>query len=89
LSPASQSHIQTIFQTNDAVAVDRIECRLDGQAFTSCTSPIIYDQLRKGIHQFTVRVTDAAGNAGEDRFLFTIGSPSSSSSSAAGPRRQE
>jgi len=42
------------------------------QAFISCTSPIVNDQLKKGTHHFTVRATDAAGNEGEDQFTWTI-----------------
>jgi hypothetical protein len=41
--------------------------------FTSCTSPVVYDGLKKGIHNFTVRATDAAGNTGEeDQFTWTV-----------------
>jgi Ca2+-binding RTX toxin-like protein len=53
--------------------IDRIECSLDGQAFTSCTSPVVYDKLRKGTHEFTVRAWDPIGRFGEDVFTWTIG----------------
>jgi hypothetical protein len=71
-----------------AFCVEDTECSLDGQQpFTSCPSPIVYDRLRRGTHQVTVGATDEEGNTGEDRFLFTVGRPSSSSAAAA-PGRQ-
>jgi hypothetical protein len=39
---------------------------------SSCTSPIVYDHLKKGTHNFIVRSTDAAGNTGEDQFTWTV-----------------
>ena len=54
--------------------IDRIECSLDGQAFTSsCTSPVVYDKLSRGTHEFTVRAWDPIGRFGEDEFTWTIG----------------
>jgi hypothetical protein len=71
-------YIRVTFEATDAVGVEDIECNLDGEGFTSCTSPVVFDRLSRGTHQITVRATDEAGNTGEDRFLFTVGSPSSS-----------
>ena len=80
-------YIRVTFQATDAVGVEDIECSLDGQGFTSCTSPVVYDRLSRGSHHVTVRATDEEGNTGEDSFLFTVGSPSSSSA-ATPPGRQ-
>jgi dipeptidyl aminopeptidase/acylaminoacyl peptidase len=41
-------YIRVTFQATDAVGVEDIECSLDGQGFTSCTSPVVYDRLSRG-----------------------------------------
>jgi dipeptidyl aminopeptidase/acylaminoacyl peptidase len=82
-STTNMRYIEITFDATDVVGIDDTECTLDGQPFTSCTSPVVYDRLNRGAHQFTVRVTDAAGNTGEDQFTWTIRDPS-----AAAPGRQ-
>jgi hypothetical protein len=52
-------YIRITFQASDAVGIDETQCSLDGQAFTSCTSPVVYDRLSRGTHEVTVRATDA------------------------------
>jgi hypothetical protein len=76
-------YIKITFEATDTVGVDNTECSLDGQPFTSCTSPVVYDRLSRDTHQVTVRATDAAGNTGEDQFTWTVGNPS-----ARAPGRQ-
>jgi WD40-like Beta Propeller Repeat/HYR domain len=71
-STTKSHYIQITFEATDAVGVDNTECSLDGQAFASCTSPVVYDHLKKGTHEVTVRATDAAGNTGEDQFTWTV-----------------
>ena len=47
------------FSSNERVSYT---CSLDGAAYTSCTSPMSYDDLDTGWHTFAVRATDEAGN---------------------------
>jgi len=61
------------FTTSDLTAVTR-SCKLDGGAFAACTSATGYSLsgLSLGIHTFTLRVVDAAGNTMTVVRRFTI-----------------
>ena len=50
------------------------QCRLDGSAYSTCTSPRIYTGLQVGDHVFTVRARDAAGNrdASPAKYSWTV-----------------
>jgi Ca2+-binding RTX toxin-like protein len=71
----NSQYIEITFEATegDVGEIISIECSLDGQAFTSCTSPVVYDKLKKGNHEFTVRALDANYRAGVDEFTWTIG----------------
>jgi len=43
-------------------ATSTFQCRLDGAAWASCTSPKLFPVLPEGLHRFEVRATDQAGN---------------------------
>ncbi len=38
------------------------ECSLNNSVFTTCSSPVNYENLAEGSHSFSVRATDSAGN---------------------------
>jgi N-acetylglucosamine-6-sulfatase len=49
-----------VFATNERDS--RLECRLDGSAWTGCESPQSYSGLADGAHKFEARAIDAASN---------------------------
>jgi hypothetical protein len=55
----SAADVDFFFSANET---STFECRLDGAAFSSCSSPASYTGLASGAHTFDVRATDAAGN---------------------------
>jgi len=62
-------------------------CRVDAEAFTSCTSPHTTAPLSEGTHTFEVRATDAAGNADPTPAIrtFTIDTTAPQTTINSGP----
>jgi hypothetical protein len=62
-------------------------CRLDGAAFSSCTSPKTYTGLAEGGHTFEVRATDPAGNTDPTpaSFSWTIDTTAPETTIVSGP----
>lgn len=60
-----------------------IACSFDGAAFTACTSPAATN-LAAGPHQFSIRATDAAGNAVTVTRAWTVACAAPSTTGAAG-----
>lgn len=50
------------FEFSSTEGGSAFECRLDGAAYASCSSPASYSALAAGTHTFEVRARDAAGN---------------------------
>lgn len=59
------------FTGTDATGVVGYQCRRDGAAYASCTSPISYSGLALGSHTFMVRAVDTAGNVDPSPASFT------------------
>ncbi|GHH78052.1 Ig-like domain repeat protein [Promicromonospora soli] len=55
----------TAASTAAAVPTARFECRLDAGAWTTCSSPLTYDNLSHGAHTVDVRAVDRAGNTSD------------------------
>jgi hypothetical protein len=68
--PARFKHVFSLsFVVSDVTAaivgsswITDIQCRLDGGPFEACTSPWSESGLNGGLHTWTIRVTDGAGN---------------------------
>src|SRR5215218_762162 len=56
------------FSANEAAT---LECKLDGGAFALCSSPKSYAP-GDGLHTFTLKATDAAGNIGQATYSWRI-----------------
>jgi hypothetical protein len=60
--PASTTSGSVAFEFSANEAGSTFECRLDGGAWSACSSPAAYPGLGAGTHEFLVRATDEAGN---------------------------
>ncbi len=62
-SRSDNNQARFAFDVTDQISgIDKIECRLDGESFKPCESPVDYSDLSEGTHSFSVRATDKAGN---------------------------
>ena len=69
LGATSSTSASFTFAADDPSA--SFECRLDGSAWTACSSPRTYATLTEGSHTFEVRATDVAGNTDQTPALRT------------------
>jgi hypothetical protein len=68
-NPTGDSTPSVAFTVTGATAID---CRTDGGAFATCSSPFTTAALADGSHTITVRGTDAVGNAATASQTFTV-----------------
>ncbi len=67
-NPSNSSSATFTFTVSDGT----IQCKVDGGAFASCSSPATFTGLADGSHTFTVQSTDTAGNVGSASQTWTI-----------------
>ncbi len=58
----NQSTAVFSFSATDSSGIGSFQCRIDDQAFATCTSPKTISGLIAGVHKFEVRALDMAGN---------------------------
>ncbi|MFY9487755.1 MAG: Ig-like domain-containing protein, partial [Solirubrobacterales bacterium] len=61
-NPANPTDLTSANFTFSASETSTFECRIDGAAYASCTTPRNYAGLTAASHTFDVRATDTAGN---------------------------
>jgi hypothetical protein len=64
--PTNQASANFVFTSNKPGST--FQCRLDGAAFSSCSSPAAYSGLGDGRHRFGVRAIDQLGHQGPETF---------------------
>jgi len=68
-NPTSASDADLEFTADEEATFD---CRLDGGAWQSCSSPRSYSPVGSGAHLFEARATDLAGNQGIGQWSWTV-----------------
>jgi hypothetical protein len=65
------SGTDTSIEEGEEVGIDHFECSIDGSSFSTCTSPVQYDNLSNGSHIVEIRTEDNAGNKDPSPSSFT------------------
>jgi hypothetical protein len=85
--PTNQTSANFVFTSNKEGST--FQCRLDGGAFSSCSSPKAYSSLADGRHSFGVKATDLLGNEGlETIYSWTIDTVPPVTTITSGPAAQ-
>jgi hypothetical protein len=56
----------------NAFSAMTIECKLDAEEWIICDGQVTYENLSEGVHTFTIRATDSAGNVSFQDYTWTI-----------------
>jgi hypothetical protein len=65
------SSIDTDIEEGEEVGINHFECSVDGSSFSTCTSPVQYDNLSNGSHIVEIMTEDNAGNKDPSPSSFT------------------
>jgi hypothetical protein len=85
--PTNQTSANFVFTSNKEGST--FQCRLDGGAFSACTSPKGYSNLADGRHTFGVKATDLLGHEGlETVYSWTIDTVPPVTTITSGPAGQ-
>jgi hypothetical protein len=71
--PSETESTSATFGLSDTEAGVTLLCQLDASGFSACTSPQTYTDLAVGVHTFTAKARDAAGNtSGVATYTWTV-----------------
>ena len=65
------SGTDTSIEEGEEVGINHFECSIDGSSFSTCTSPVQYDNISTGNHIVEIRTQDNAGNLDPSPSSFT------------------
>jgi hypothetical protein len=65
------SGTDTSIEEGEEVGINHFECSVDGSSFSTCTSPVQYDNISNGSHIVEIRTEDNAGNLDPSPSSFT------------------
>ncbi|MEZ5407157.1 MAG: sigma-70 family RNA polymerase sigma factor [Acidimicrobiales bacterium] len=61
--PDDQRSAVATFEPAEGLVAEGFNCRLDGEAWSRCTSPVVYRNLADGNHVIEIQPVDASGSA--------------------------
>jgi hypothetical protein len=65
------SGTDTSIEEGEEVGINHFECSIDGSSFSTCTSPVHYDNISTGNHIVEIRTQDNSGNLDPSPSSFT------------------
>lgn len=78
-----------VFTATDANGIKEIQCKMDGDAFAKCTSPLSFTNLVDGSHSFQIYAVDNAGNSGAIKsYTWVIDTTKPVVTIVSGPNRE-